>query len=470
MRFSSLLRGHIVLSLLIFVYWVTYENVLFFYASAVGGGLLLALTNGVKLLLPVCLLAYTGLPGRSLIRSNASGPYVLLFGAFLLWALVPTLIFGDPVSWLKLVPRYLFMLSCMNILAAYPAAFRVFSKGVVLYVLFALFQWAAVTLAGGGVEIRVIGGGVKMAGTAGLLGNVTSSMVMPGVGMPIYRLSGFWNEPSNAAGASFAAFFLARYLATTTDGRLWGWLSYGCAASGFLALSNSGYLAFAAALLVGVALRLRSARLSGLPATVTIVATSVLLASVALMGRSYVAEGLADSPWARAVTGVRDLSTQTVDPFGGRLDLARNTIESVSSTLIGVGVQDIGGRGGIDASASAPLFWLLQTGIPGLILLLAREAALLAAAVALARRQPKTIPIIQALVVVMTQQLIYGSWMNPNYLILAAVVLVSASQVRQNENRRTSNIGGLPWGPERDIGGGLRAGLGGTRPAATENA
>jgi len=91
------------------------------------------------------------------------------------------------------------------------------------------------------------------------------------------------------------------------------------------------------------------------------------------------------------------------------------------------------GSEGIDASASAPLYWLLLTGIPGLVLLLAREATLLASAVKLSRRSPAAVFLIQALVVVMTQHTVYGSWMNPNYFVLAVMVLVSARLLTQGK-------------------------------------
>src|SRR6185503_12023894 len=99
----------------------------------------------------------------------------------------------------------------------------------------------------------------------------------------------------------------------------------------------------------------------------------VLLASMIFV-RGYVAENYPDNIWLRAVAGARDVSVDA-DQTSGRLDLAKMTLEKSASTIIGEGIQEVGASG-ISGSASAPLFWLLLTGIPGLVLLLARETVL----------------------------------------------------------------------------------------------
>ena len=50
------------------------------------------------------------------------------------------------------------------------------------------------------------------------------------------------------------------------------------------------------------------------------------------------------------------------------------------------------------------------------------------------------LPLVQALVVVMAQHLSYGTWMNPNYLILAAMVLVQFQKSTQRVHPASATV------------------------------
>ncbi len=407
-------------SFLIFLYWLIYENVLFFYSMEYGGTVFFTLTNGIKLFFPFVLLLYTGLPSSRLIIRGYVGLYVLFFATFLFWGLVPTMASGDPFEWLKLIPRFVFFIGIIAFFSRRPAAFSLFSKCMVVYVVSALLQYFLLYFTGAynspmSYEHQL------MAGPFGLLGNVTSMMIFPGASFPFIRLCGFWNEPSNASGSAFAAFFLARYLVSMGEGRFWRNASYACLVAGMLALSNAGYFALGSALLLGFffgATKFNARRVFRFVLLLPIV---VALLWIVVFGRSYVAENLTDNVVARAITGVRDIESASSDVSDGRLDLMQMTLEK--SGFIGVGIQGVGSEG-MTGSGTAPLLWFLMTGIPGLLLLLGREAVLLVSMRSLLRRLPTILPLTQALVVVMAQHLVYGSWMNPNYLILATMVLV----------------------------------------------
>ena len=122
-----------------------------------------------------------------------------------------------------------------------------------------------------------------------------------------------------------------------------------------------------------------------------------------------------------------DIEKETVD-FSDTFDATLKEPEFLPAMLPNLLLM---GSEGIAASASAPLYWLLLTGIPGLFLILSREAVLLVSSRALLRRHPRVLPLIQALIVVMVQHLSYGTWMNPNYFVLAAMVLACSHTATQ---------------------------------------
>ena len=423
------------LGAVIFLYWLTYENVIFFYPRRFAGTGFVVLTYGLKLLLPFVILYVIGLPSRVISR----GPtryYLVFFSAFLLWSLVPTVVSGDVVTWAKLLPRYVFFLSALGLCARRPAVFALFAKCVVIYVLSALLQYILLTTTGPYQTRETV---ALLAGPFGLLGNVGSRMTLPGAPILIVRLCGFWNEPSNASASAFVAFFLARYLVSTGARPFWRKASYGCLAAGLLTLSNAGYFALGCALSVGLLATVRRFTVRRVLLAALLLPIAVGLLGGALFGRRYVAEYFPDNAWARAITGARDTDEAARNPFAGRIAIAQQTLQTTGETLIGVGIQVVGSEG-IEGSATAPLYWLLLTGIPGIVLLLGRETVLLAAGRSLMRRQPAMLPLVQALVVVMAQHLSYGTWMNPNYLILAAMVLVQFQKSTQRVHPASATV------------------------------
>jgi hypothetical protein len=175
-----------------------------------------------------------------------------------------------------------------------------------------------------------------------------------------------------------------------------------------------------------------------------LLALAVGLLGVVVFGRKYVADNLSDNVWARAITGVRDEpADRAFDPTAGRVDILNLTLEQVGEKGIGVGIQVVGSEG-ITASGTAPLYWLLLTGLPGFFLLMGRDIVLLLSARSLVRRLPPLLPLAQALVAVMAQHLSYGSWMNPNYFIPAAMILVCSSAWGQRRLIEPEYVAGGP--------------------------
>ncbi|MFZ5875384.1 MAG: hypothetical protein ACOYXU_03135 [Nitrospirota bacterium] len=418
------------ITLLIFLYWLVYENIMFFYSMEYGGPIFYMLTNGIKLFVPVVLLFLTGLPSRQAVRRVPVSLYLLSFAVFLIWGLVPTVVAGDVVEWFKLLPRAAFLLSVIAFFSQRPTAFALFAKCMVAYVILLLPQYVLIYLTSA-YEDPLFTGYAYMAGPLGMLGNITSTFYLPEASFPFIRLTGFWNEPSNASGCAFAAFFLARYLVAMGGGAFWHSASYACLIAGVLALSLAGYFALGSALLVGLLFGVKRVTPWRVIRFSLLFPVAVGLLGIVVFGRSYVAEHYLDNIWLRAIVGVRDAGTEAAsyDASDGRLAIAEMTVEKAASTVIGVGIQEVG-INGIIASASAPLFWLLLTGFPGFFLLLSREAVLLVHSRSLLHKKPTVLPLIQALIVVMAQHVAYGTWMNPNYFILAGMVLVVSPKQR----------------------------------------
>jgi hypothetical protein len=426
---------------LIFLYWLIYQNIFFFYPMEVGGTPLAVLTGAIKLLLPVFLLIFTGLPSLATLSRAPVGLYCLFFTAFMLWGAVPTLISGEVVEWLKILPRVLFFACLLAWFSHRPATFALFAKWMMLYVMSALAQYLLI-YATGAHETAVFTGYAYMAGPWGLFGNMSSRFYLLDNSVPFLRLAGFWNEPTHAAACAFSGFFLGRYLILTGHKKYWRTVSYVCLIAGVLTLSLAGYLAIGSAIVFALMFESKRWTTWRVVRFSLLFPVAMLLFLIVVFGRTYVADNYPDNIWLRAIVGARDSNIQqaSYDPTSGRMDIASGALDRATSTVVGVGIQPTG-MSGISAPESAPLLWLLLTGIPGLILLLCREAALLLQGRAIARVDPAALSLVQALVAVMAQQLSHGDWMTPSYFVLAAMVLAfrPVTNVRLDDPNRHSN-------------------------------
>jgi hypothetical protein len=237
-------------------------------------------------------------------------------------------------------------------------------------------------------------------------------------------LCGFWKEPSNAAGASFAAFFLAKFIFEIYSNKFWKIASYLCLIAGFLTLSNAGYLSIGISSLIGFFLNNRKTLNKKIVTYIIIVPIIISMIWLALFSRDYFYKHPTENVFLLAITGVRSANTnENFDPTDGRFDLLALTYNTISKNFIGVGIQ-VTGPSGINSPAGAPLFWLFLTGIPGLLLISLRELAVYSSIRKSIAKCNSTILLGQAFFAILTQQAIYGSWMDPNYVIFASLILV----------------------------------------------
>jgi len=407
-----------VITALIFLYWMSYENVFFFNAGQVGS-VFLILVNIIKLFLPFMLLWLSGM-NTAFLSKGITSLYGFFFILFIFWLGFVTIAFGDGFEWIKLLPRVVFFYSVLNFVYKKPIIFDLYAKFVIVYVLFALFQYCLTYLTRSTMIIVQIWG-VPTAGLGGFYSNTGSAMYVPGLSGRVLRLVGFWNEPSNASGSAFAAGFLGFYLRGCGYKILKG-VPILCFLAGFLALSNAGYLAFALGLMVYILFTKRRGAINKLKKFLMLaIPLSVLL--IAVLGRVYVLENNIENTFINSILGVRDLGRD--NPFAGRDKIFFSVLDFILDNPLGRGlfVADRAAGTFENLSAQAPIYWLYIGGIIGIILLGLREVCLVIAAIAVIKVNQPTIYLFSALAAVMGQHMVYGSWMNPNYFILAATIL-----------------------------------------------
>ena len=370
----------------------------------------------VKIFLPLFLLLIIPLKK---VRFKYYNKFALFFGLFLLWGLIPSVFSDYPaqtiIQWFKFLPRMLFFILISVYLLRKPIASISLAKMFVMIGFLAVIQFFLLTL------------------TTGKYG-----VVIPGIPFPFYRLVGFWFEPSKASGFLFASFFLANAICTVDNSKFWKLASYLCLIGGFLCLSNAGYLAIIMALLFGVIVRFRASRVFTqfrIPkgALYRLFVATVLIGLVVLVfaGRSLVAEKYYHISFFRTITGVRGAAEVVLEaPWDHRVGLLKANIPIWLDNPFGIGFRIPGKTASKDsfwlASATAPILWLTYTGFIGLLLLLLREAQVLITSLRFSRQSDYIRNVCQAWVAMFTQNIAYGTWMTPFYLILCALVFCAA--------------------------------------------
>jgi len=404
---------------LIFFYWTLYENIIFFNAADLDPSFLFA-TNFFKIITPFVLFLLTGVNAKP-FRSGFSSAYFLFFFFFIAWIGFVTALNSDIIEWIKLLPRVVYFIAVVSLFIKSPSSFLLYAKLIISYVLVSLVQYIATSITGSWSS-PVTFFGYESSGLYGLFSNITSRMYLPGFDVPILRLSGFWNEPSNAAGTAFSSFYLAQYLCHSCSDRKWYYVSLLCLLSGFLCFSNAGYFALGLSSLLGFVLSPKSRlTLWNLGRSLLLVIASILFLLLTFFGRSIVYSSFSDNSFLRAIVGLRETG-DSIDVYGGRFHLLSSNLSYVSDNVLGAGLT-VFNDSSAPISASALVYWTFVGGILSATLLLFRELVLFCASYKLVSSSTGSLYLFQALVAVIAQQLSYGSLMNPNYFVLAAAVL-----------------------------------------------
>jgi hypothetical protein len=401
-----------------------------------------------KLLVPVILLVL--IPVR-IPQSKAFKRFILFYFLFMVWALAPVIASGEfqdtALVWFRYMPRFFFALLIGVYFLRQPEAPIKLMKflvivGAITVVQFCLLVPAVMFDLVGQLQTAGLRGAIY-AGPFGILGNQTATMFFPGLSLPVFRLTGFWLEPSNASGFLFAAFFLARVIFLIEKKRFWRIMSYVCLVGGFLALSNAGYLAIASPILFSCLFMKKSRGKFVYVLVLTVLALG--LAFFAVGGRTLVNEQYGSSAGLRALAGAR--AGTEFDPYGGRVELLQKNLDLVISKPFGIGIKVAGeGVAGSyeEASGSAPILWLAYTGVLGLLLLAFREYQIIKVAIKYSRESPIIMGAAQAWLAMCVQHLVYGTWMTPAYLVLCALVTSTVLQYHRTTQPSDLASGKVP--------------------------
>lgn len=387
-----------------------------------------SLIFAIKVFLPCLLLLLIPLRKVNFAYFNK---FIIFFVLFMIWGLIPTVFSGcyeeTIVQWFKFLPRLLFFILIGVYLLRRPEASIVLVKLFIIIGIFTVIQFFLLILT---KTVGITVGTVEMArgtyyGPYGLLGNGTARMYFPDIQGPIFRLCGFWLEPSRASGFMFAVYFLAKGLYILEKKKLWKLASYSCLIGGFLCFSNAGYLAIATALFFGVITQFKMGKRT-LRSLFLIIIIACLVVTV-FWGRSLVAQRYYHVDVLRAIVGVRGTVDVTLaKPDGGRLELMKENIPIWLNNPFGIGFRIPGDFFFEQASGCAPLTWFSYTGFFGIVLLLLREKQVIVSSLKFSTRSDYCRNVCQAWVAMFTQHLVYGSWMSPVYLILCALVFCAA--------------------------------------------
>ena len=413
-----------IISFSIILYWQIYENVIFLKPDIYLGVFFQFIVYAYKFLFPFILFTYA--LDKNIIHNLLfeNKLFNLLNFTFIMWALISTLFFGELISWIKIVPLYFFSVgTTLLFIKNYKISIFVY-KCIIFYSVISLIQYILIHITG--FYSSENPGSDELTGPFGLFGVTNGNFYLPGLDYPIVRLTGFWKEPSNASAVNFASYFLSLYLYKIENKKLWFYVSFCCLIGGLLSISNAGYFALGGAFFIGFLLRFNSFSLKYKIIKLLIFTPFIItLIWFALFSRSYFSENQIDSNFIKAISGIRVNSNnlQDYDPSSGRIDLINKSIEDFGfKSFFGIGLQKFGAGTNIEVSGSAPFFWLTMTGYVGVLILLLRDFFVFLFFRRFIQKSQNGIYIIQAFIVILLQQSIYGVWMDANYLLFISFV------------------------------------------------
>lgn len=433
--------GHMSISdktwaILAFIYILVFEVLYLIYADFFSSfGILIKL---FKVLFPFIFFSVVFFKyGITIVSNNVLRNYIFFFSLLFILGFVSSSVSSTDsvVVWLKYLPRYLFFLSMAIFFIKKPNAVNFVLKGIIFLSLATALQYGIMEIFRlYNIQFLYPFGSAVGAGPYGLFGNITANHFFHNSPFHLYRLSGFWTEPTGASAFLFASFFLSRYLLLVEKKKYWNSIGYLCLVGGFMTFSMAGYCALGVALSIGALLY--GVHKKALFKKIGLFAVGLCLIFFALFGRTYVARYLPNVELARLIGGPPDSSLVAVDlnyAIGGRIGNIQSTHNIVSDNPIGIGFYDqlsfkmLGNQSG-----AAPLVWYLFTGLPGVILLFLREIWLWIK-IKRGAISPKILFLGQAYSVVAVQQLSVGDWMSPFYFVLAAAIF-AAPQYLNPEN------------------------------------
>ncbi len=413
--------------------------------------------------------------------------FIYFFAAFMSWGAFATIMFNPSMEgllqWSKFLFRFLFCVGVCLYFMKRPSFHPMMVMKILVIIGVATvvqyFILEIISAFGWGqnyVDIEISQGG-RYYGPQGILGNGTAQF-STFYRLPKFQLTGFWMEPSNAGAYLFMASFLASAIYIRESRRIWVAAGGLCCLGGFCTFSNGVYFAIGFATLIGHIINFmhtlympdRKKFLLMLRRAITytlLIALSIFLIFFSLFGRFIAVNYLPDNIPLKALAGVRGvlLSAPATKPapatepapirkpapaqkpaatlkgyvtsfektLVGRTELIKNIFidRSFFKILVGDGLRIPGkdgeGRGTV-VSATAPIMWLLFTGIIGLTTLFLRELQVFVFVKQSFPLSDFQLQIFQAWLVLFFQHMAYGTWMTPLYLVLIALIFSSFSE------------------------------------------
>ncbi len=419
-------------SILIILYVFTYE-------WGIIEALPIALVYAFKFFIPVILFFKVKFVK---INQKYYNLFIIYFLFFLIWSIVPNIIGGtfleSNITWFKFLPRFVFFLLASMYLLQNPKQTIILIKVFIIigilffvqYILLMASQYFGIYL-----ERHLYGRGVYY-GPFGLLGNVASAMHFSAFPIPIFRLTGFWLEPSNASGYLAAMYFLSIGIYSLEKNNYWKKISYFLLIATLLCFSNAGYLALLMPVFYGAIINIKTGK--KVMRSFLFINISIGLILTILVGRLLVAEYAPENDTLKAIVGLRKGVAE--DFTSGRATLVEENLKVLSENPLGIGfrIAEVTeyGTGFSAASGTAPIMWMTYTGLIGLLLLLSREKQLLFGSIKYNKYSEFSMRMTQAWIAMFAQNMIYGTWMGPMYLLLCIFVFNSIYNIEIYRNRK----------------------------------
>lgn len=423
--------------------------------------------NAMKAVVPLLLLIFLLKSRAVVIKHRPCRNYLFFFVLFMCWGFCSSILSIVPqecmVQWLK----FLFLLGFCYLICEYLLTFEAAQDRLMkIFIAVAIFTVAQYIL----LEIVTFSGSLQRfnlpthrggmyCGPFGILGQGSGNVYFKSMGFSLYRIYGFWLEPSTAAGFLLASAFFAEALFIKTKQAVWRILGIVSFCGGIFTFSNSAYVAIGAAGLLAEAVFLKDKNSQKLLRSIAVI-FYVFLIIYAVFGRAIVAKYFPNNIDMRYVVGVRD---SVKDPYGGRVELLasnfnfanfdnisssksgwglavaviKNTFMIVKDTLLGVGFRipgcDEQGRG-FSVFPGALVFWFVFTGAIGLIFLVLRELQVALQVMNNVFLSRYVLRISQAWLSIAIVNMSYGTLMSPFYFITVALVFSSVYHLKIRGN------------------------------------
>lgn len=369
-------------------------------------------------------------------------PYVLFFLLFLTWGLISSLFSSEfnecLVQWSKYVSLFFFCYFICLYMFNNEYVKEIIMKFFIAIAIFTVIQYIILTVANFCWPVEIFNNpthsGGLYRGPFGILGQGSGRVWFNDKKLSFFQLYGFWKEPSNAVGFLLASYFFAEIIFLQTKQRIWKIAKFACLIGCIATFSNTAYLCIGMVGLLGqvfwlkVNKNMRFFRLA-------MALIFALLCFFAIFGRYFVAKYCADNVELRYAVGVRDAVN---DPYGGRAELFKsNFVDLKVSPLLGIGIRipgkDEQGRG-YAVSSHALGYWLIFTGIIGIILLMLREFQIIKAIVKNIFSSVYILRVSQAWLALFVSNSIYGTLMSPFYFITVAIVFSTIYDFKNRGN------------------------------------